>query len=81
MKDRSPVLLITPLAIAAVFGLICKLRKQGASADELKLIRQAVEKNLAETQAMHRDLRRQRGALNQLHHYIGPVPKVKKNDR
>jgi hypothetical protein len=72
MKDRSSVLLITPLAIAAVFGLICKLRKQGASADKLKLIRQAVEKHLAETKAMHHTLRRQRGAINQLHQYIVP---------
>jgi len=79
MKDRSSVLVITPIAIAALFGMICKLRKEGASAKEIKLIRQAVEKNLAETQAMHRNLRRQRGAVNQMHRYLVPVSKGVKN--
>jgi hypothetical protein len=79
MKDRSFVLVITPLAIAALFAMIYELRQQGASAREIKLIRQAVEKNLAETHTMHRTLRCTRGAVNQIHQYINPVPKgVKK---
>ncbi|MGB0062874.1 MAG: hypothetical protein WBD45_09015 [Terriglobales bacterium] len=57
MKDRTCVLLITPLAIAALFATIYNLRKQGATAKEIKLIRQNVERNLAETQAIHHDLR------------------------
>ncbi len=75
MKDRSSVLVITPLAIAALFGMIYKLRERGAAAKELKLIHQAVEKNLAETQAMHHNLRRQRGAVNQMHRYLLPSKK------
>ena len=46
---------------------------------EIKLIRQAVEKNLAETQAMHHNLRRQRGAINQMHRYLIPSTKGVKN--
>jgi len=79
MKGRSFDLVITPLAIAALFAMIYELRKQGASAKEIKLIRQVVEKNLAETQTMQGTLRRTRGAVNQIHQYIDPVPKgVKK---
>ena len=78
MKDRSSVLVITPIAIAALFGMIYKLCKEGAPAKEIKLIRQAVEKNLAETQAMHRNLRRQRGAVNQMHRYLLPSQKGSK---
>lgn len=72
MKDRTCVLLITPLAIAALFY---DLRQQRASAKEIKLIRQTVEKNLAETQAMQHNLRRQRGAVNQMHRYLLPSQK------
>ena len=75
MKDRSSALIITPIAIAALFGMIYELRKQGASAKEIKLIHRAVEKNLAETKAMHHNLRRQRGAVNQMHRYLLPVTK------
>jgi hypothetical protein len=74
MKDRF-VLIMTALAIAALFGVIYKLRKQGASAKEIKLIRQAVEKNLAETQAIDHNVRRQRGAINQMHRYLVPLQK------
>lgn len=49
MNRRSPVLIITPLAIAAMFGLIWKFRRQRATANELELIRQSAEKNLTET--------------------------------
>ena len=75
MNDRSSALVVTPLAIAALFGMIYALREQGASAKEIKLVRQAVEKNLAETQAMHHNLRRQQGAVNQMHRYLIPVTK------
>ena len=72
MNHRSSVLVITPLAIAALFGMIYELRKQGASARQMKLIHQAVEKNLAETQAVHHNLRRQRGAINEMLRYLIP---------
>ena len=75
MKDRTCVLLMTPLAIAALFATIYNLRKQGATAKEIQLIRQTVEVNLAETQAMQHNLRRQRGAVNQMHRYLLPSQK------
>jgi len=79
MKDRTCVLLITPVAIAALFGMIYKCREQGAFTKEIKLIRQSVEKNLAEIQAIHHNLRRQRGAVNQMHQYLLPSQKGVKN--
>jgi hypothetical protein len=78
MKERPPVIMTT-VGIAVLFGLIYKLLRQGASAKEIRQIHNIVEKNFAETQAMHRNLRRARGAVNQIHQYLEPVTKgVKK---
>jgi hypothetical protein len=74
-EQRASVLVITPFAIAVVFGMIYTLRKQGASAGEIKLIRQAVEKNFAEAKAMHHNLHRQRGIINDIHKQIVAVTK------
>ena len=79
MKERPPVIMST-LGIAVLFGLIYKLCRQGATAQEIKLIANAVDKNLRETEAMHRTLRRTRGAVNQIHQYLEPhVTKGSKN--
>jgi hypothetical protein len=71
MKDR-PVIIGTTVGIAVLFGLLCKLLRQGTSAREIRQIQNLVAKNLAETEAMHRILRRTRGAVNQIHQYIQP---------
>jgi hypothetical protein len=49
------------------YGLLSKLLRQRASAKETPQVYRIVAKNLAETEAMHRDLRRTRGAVNQIH--------------
>jgi hypothetical protein len=71
MKENRPIIMTT-LGLAVLFGLIYKLRQQGATAKEIKLIHNAVEKNIAETVAVHRTLRRTRGAVNQIHQYLEP---------
>ena len=71
MKDHPPIVVST-VAIVVLFGLLCKLLRQGASNKEIRQIHNLVVKNLAETEAMHRNLRRTRGAVNQIHQYIEP---------
>ncbi len=79
MKERPPVVMTT-LGLAVLFGLIHQLRQQHATAREIKLISTAVDKHLPETEAMHRTLRRTRGAVNQMHQYVlPPVTKGVKN--
>ena len=72
MKERHPVVIGTTVGLAVLFGLIYRLVRQGASAKELRQIHNIVAKNLAETEAMHRALRRTRGAVNQIHQYTAP---------
>ena len=74
MKERLPVIMTT-VELAILFGLIYKLRQQGATSEQIKLIHQAVDKNLRETEELHRTLRRTRGAVNQIHQYLLPVQK------
>jgi hypothetical protein len=66
-------------SIAVLSALVSKFLRQRASAKELRQIHNIVARNLSETEAMHRNLRRTRGAVNQLHQYVMPDPKgVKK---
>lgn len=78
MKEKPPIVMTT-LGLAVLFGLIYNLRRQRASAREIREIRNIAAKNLTETQEIHRTLRRTRGTLNQLHKYVMPdvlpVPK------
>ena len=76
MKESTPIVVST-VSIAVLFGLLCKLVRQGASAKEIRQIHKIVAKNLAETEAMHHTLRRTRGAVNQMHQYIAPPPVTK----
>ena len=72
-------IIATALGVATQLGLLYKLRRQRASAKEIRQIHTIVARNLAETEAVHRNLRRTRGAVNQLHQYLMPDPKgVKK---
>ena len=79
MKERPAVLILTTVVVATLFGLIRRGVQQRAAESQLQQIRNTVEQNLAETRVMHRNLRRLRGAVNQIHQYLLPVPKgVKK---
>ena len=72
MKERTPVVIGTTVGLAVLFGLICRLFRRGASAKEIRQFHNLIAKNLAETEAMHRNLRRTRGAVNQIHQYMAP---------
>lgn len=82
MNDRSNVLLLSSAVIAGVAALFCAARRLCWSTAALGEIRDSVKENLAETRTVHKLLRRQRGAINQMHQYLMPVPKgVKKRHR
>ena len=74
MITRSTALLICP-AIAAVAALLCALNRQRESTAVLGEIRDSVKESVAETRALHHSLRRQRGAVNDIHRYLVPVSK------
>ena len=74
MITRSTALLICP-AIAGLAAWLCVLKRQGNSTTVLGEIRDSVKENLAETRALHHTLRRQRGAVNDIHRYLVPVSK------
>ena len=72
---KHPALITTAAGLAALLALFSQLRRHRATARKIQLIHEAVEKNLQETLSVHRTLYRTRGAINQLHQYIDPVPK------
>jgi hypothetical protein len=72
MNYRSAVLLLCPAAIAA---LLYAVHLQSKSTAILGDIRDSVKETVAETRAVHRTLRRQRGAINGIHSYLVPVTK------
>jgi hypothetical protein len=75
MTDRSKVLLLCPAAIAAVAAVLYAVNRQRQSTDLLGDIHQSMKENVAETRALHRTLRHQRGAVNDIHRYLVPVTK------
>ena len=75
MTYRSNVLLLCPAAIAAVAALLYAVTRQRPSTDLLGDIHRYLKENVAETRALHRTLRRQRGAINDIHRYLIPVTK------
>ena len=72
MNYRSKVLLLCPAAIAAVAALLCAVTQQRKSTAVLSDIRNCAKENVAETRALHHTLRRQRGAINDIHRYLLP---------
>ena len=72
MTDRSKVLLLCPAAIAGVSALLYAVSRQRKSTDLLGDIHNCMKENVAETRALHRTLRRQRGAINDIHRYLLP---------
>ena len=75
MTYGSKVLLLCPAAIAGVAALLCAVTQQRKSTAVLGEIRNCVKESVAETRALHRTLRRQRGAINDIHRYLVPVTK------
>jgi len=75
MTDRSKVLLLCPAAIVGVAALLYAVTRRRRSTDLLGDIHQSMRENVAETRALHRTLRRQRGAVNEIHRYLVPVTK------
>ena len=75
MTYRSKVLLLCPAAIAGVAALLYAVIRKRQSTDLLGDIHTCLKENVAETRALHRTLRRQRGAINDIHRYLVPVTK------
>ena len=75
MTYRSKVLLLCPAAIAGLASLLYAGLQQRKSTTVLGDIRNYVNENVAETRALHRTLRHQRGAINDIHSYLVPVTK------
>ena len=75
MTYRSEVLLLCPAAVAGIAALLYAVTQQRKSTAVLGDIRNCVKENVAETRALHRTLRRQRGAINGIHRYLIPVTK------
>jgi hypothetical protein len=69
MTYGSKVLLLCPAAIAA---LLYSVTRQRQSTDLLGDIHNCLKENVAETRALHRTLRRQRSAINDIHRYLVP---------
>jgi hypothetical protein len=72
MNYRSTAMLPCPAANAVLVYAVT--RRRGSTA-VLADIRSTLKEELAETRALHRILRKQRGAINGIHQYIVPVSK------
>ena len=75
MTYGSKVLLLCPAAIAGIAALLYAVTRQRQSTDLLGDIHNCLEENVAETRALHRTLRRQRGAINDIRRYLVTVTK------
>ena len=74
MTFRSKVLLLCPVA-AGLAALLYVANRQCKAITLLGDIRTGMKDNVAETHALHRTVRRQRGAINGIHRYLVPVTK------
>jgi hypothetical protein len=75
MTYRSKVLLLCPAAVAGLTALIYAANRHRKATALLSDIRNDLKENVAETRALHRTLRHQRGAINDIHRYLVPVTK------
>jgi hypothetical protein len=78
MTHLSTALLLCPAAVAGLAALLYTLTRLRRSSAMLGQIRDSMNETLAETRALHRTLRHQRGAINGIHHYL-TVSKGSKN--
>ncbi len=67
--------LLCPAAIAGLAALVYVLYRHREPNAILGEIRDSLKENVTETRALHRTLRRQRGAINEIHRYLVPVTK------
>ena len=75
MNDRSTVLFLSSAGIAGLAALLCAAGWLRRSTAVLTEIRDSLREGVAEARALHHTLRRQRGAINDIHRYLIPVPK------
>ena len=75
MTNRSIVFLLCPTAIASFAALLYPAERLRESHTLLGEIRDSFKESVAETHALHRTLRHQRGAINDIHRYLFPVSK------
>jgi hypothetical protein len=61
--------------VAALAALLVALRRQRESTAALGEIGESMRDSVKETRALHNTLRRQRGAINDIHRYLIPVSK------
>jgi hypothetical protein len=73
MTFRSKLLLLCPAAGLA--ALLYVANRQCKAITLLGDICTGMKENVAETHALHRTLRHQRGAINGIHRYLVPVTK------
>jgi hypothetical protein len=74
MTDR-PAFLLWPVAVVGLAALFYAVKQHRRSLLVLEQIRDSVQNNAIQTHALHRTLRRQRGAINDIHRYLLPVSK------
>jgi hypothetical protein len=74
MTNR-PGFLLWPVAVTGLAALLYAVNQHRRSAIVLEQIRDSVQDNTLQTRALHRTLRRQRGAINDIHRYLLPVSK------
>ena len=74
MIDR-PVFLLWPVALTGLAALLYAVNQHRRTVSVLEQIRDSVQNNALQTRALHRTLRRQRGAINDIHRYLLPVSK------
>jgi hypothetical protein len=77
MNPRSTVLLLCPSVITAIAALLYEAKHHRSSTDTLGVIRDTLKQNVPETRAMQCTLRRQRGAINDIHAYLVPKGSAK----
>jgi hypothetical protein len=79
MTHRPTALLLFPAAAVGLAALLYALTRHRKSSAVIGEIRDSMKETLAETRALHRTLRHQRGAINDIHRYLVPVSKGSKN--
>ena len=75
MTYLSKVLLLCPAAVAGLAAQLYSTNLQRKATTLLGDIRKDMKDNVVETRALHRTLRHQRGAINDIHRYLVPVTK------
>ena len=73
--NRRHAFLLCPAAVAVGITLLYVTRRRQPSPLTVSEAGNTLRQLLAEARALHRTLRRQRGAINDIHKYLITVPK------